>query len=347
MPVQLHNRQDKLQWLQEALDKTDCDLFLVPQEFIGGHYATKEDLHVERNWLTDHIGALARTRKRHIGVGACVKDSTNSGAMESYYYFDDTGEVLGQHSKFALPSYDDVRASGHGNLWPETSFNKRTMPIDLPKLRLRVGTIFCWEVFSQAIWPAYSIAGVNFVAHPIKFAPRGWLKNKKQSDGKLHIVGFGNAPKSQIWIDRLLMASRHQVMCPIGVSCNSWNLGPKYLALVGHVDEFCKTTKLHDVPSIGTEEIIHTFKILPEFYTGLDHHHSAGAFKAHVGSVDGYSEMGEYTMHGKIRRLESHLIGGTTLLDCQLKASAAQRQKKSTLKRALGVGTQTIGKPPK
>ncbi len=197
-------------------------------------------------------------------------------------------------------------------------------------------------MFSQSLWPSYSLAGVNLVTHPIKFAPRGWLKNKVLEDGKKHIVGFGNAPKSQMWVDRLIMAGRHQVMCPIAVSCNSWNLGPKMLALTGHVDEMKKTTQLIDVPSDGDKETIHTFQMLPEFYEGLDHHHSAGAFVAHVGSIDGYSEMGEHTMHGKIRRLEAHLLGGTTHLDCVMKSAGLARQKKSSPQRAFGSGLQRI-----
>lgn len=341
MPKQEYTIADKLKWLEKALDKTECDLFLTPQEYLGGHYVMPKELHVDREWLYETAGKLARKRKVCLGVGACAKTET-AGAMEDYVYFDSKGEPLGRHSKFALPSYDDARTGGHGQLWPETSYNRRVTPVDIPELRLRVGTVFCWEVFSQAIWPSYSFQRVNLVAHPIKFAPRGWLKNKVQGDGKKHIVGFGNAPKSRAWVDRLLMAGRHQVMCPIAVSCNSWNLGDKFMALVGHVDEMKRTTDLLDVPSAGEEERIHTFEMLPEWYEGLDHHHSAGAFVAHVGSVEGYSELGEWTMHAKMRRLEAHLIGGTVLMDCHLKAAALSRQKSSTLKRALKLKPQKI-----
>lgn len=338
MPQQHYGLTDKLHWLRSALERTECDLFLTPQEYLGGHYIMKDALHVERDWLFENIGRMARVFDRCIGVGACVK-TASSGAIEDYWYFSSRGEPLGKHSKFALPSYDDARTGGHGNLWPETNYKARVTPIAIPELRLLVGTIFCWEIFSQTILPAYSLARTNLVVHPIKFAPRGWLKNKKLSDGKLHIVDFGNAPKSQIWLDRLIFASRHQVMCPIAISCNSWNLGDKFMALTGHVDELRKSTQLIDVPALGNTEHIHTFEMLPEFYEGLDHHHSGGAFVAHTGSIDGFSEMGEWTMHGKMRRLESHLMGGTTLLDCQLKAAALSRQKSSSTKRAFGSST--------
>lgn len=340
MPRQCYDIESKLAWLEQAVIETDCDLFLTPQEFLGGHYIMPTARHVDRQWFYDTIGDLARMTGKHIGIGACV-NSVTSGATEDYAYFDDDGQMVGYHSKFALPAYDDVRAKGHGQLWPEHDYNRRVTPIALPKLRLKIGTMFCWEVFSQTMFSAYSFARVNLITHPIKFAPRGWLKNQVKEDGLKHIVGFGNAPASQIWVDRLLMASRHQVLCPIAASCNSWNLGPKMLALVGHVDEVKRQTDLRDIPSNGDDQYIHTFKMLPEYYEGIDHHHSAGAFKAHVGSVEGFSELGEWTMHGKIRRLEAQLIGGTTKLDCQLKASqlkevTAGRQKPSTVGRAFG-----------
>lgn len=341
MPLQNKDRASKLAWLEAALDTTDCDLFLTPQEYLGGHYMMPNDLHMERGWVLDTIGNLATKYRKCIGIGACSKDP-GAGATEDYFYFDSRGECLGRHSKFALPAYDDVRAGGHGDLWPETSFSRRAKPIEIPELRIKVGTIFCWEVFSQALWGAYSFEGVNLIAHPIKFAPRGWLNNKKLADGKLHIQGFGNAPKSQIWYDRLIMASRHQCLCPIAVSCNSWNLGSKFSAMVGWVDEVRRTTELLDIPSEEGTEFIHTQDFLPEYYDGLDHHHSAGAFKAHVGSVEGFSEMGEWTMHGKIRRLEAQLIGGTTLLDCVLKTTTQKRQKPSSTNRALGTIPQRI-----
>lgn len=335
MPRQLYDRQSKLDWLDRTLGEIDCDLFQTPQEWLGGHYVMPTDRHMDRDWVVDVVGRLAVKHGKHIAVGACCT-SGGGGATEDLLFIDDEGQLLGYHSKFALPAYDDVRASGHGQLWPETSYTKRIQPVDLPKLRLRVGTIFCWECHSQMLWGAYSLLGCNMIAHVIKFAPRGWLKNQVKEDGLKHIVGFGNAPKSQIWVDRLLMASRHQCLCPIAVSCNSWNLGDKFMALVGHVDEVKKTTELFDVPAVGSGEKIHVFEMLPEWYEGLDHHHSAGAFKAHVGSVEGFSEMGEWTMHGKVRRLESQLIGGTTKLDCILKAAAAGRQKKSSPQRAFG-----------
>lgn len=44
-------------------------------------------------------------------------------------------------------------------------------------------------------------------------------------------------------------------------------------------------------------------------------------------------------------RLEAHLIGGTTLLDCKLKAQAMDRQKKGTMRRALGTPKLRLNTP--
>lgn len=342
MPVQFYDRTAKLKWLDLALRNTDCDLFVTSQEYFGGHYIMKQDLHMTRQWMDENIGAIAARHKKHLAIGACEKNDDSTGAMEAFIYYDNNGTRLGTHYKFALPAYDDCRTKGHGALWPETNFQRRATPIELPRLRLRVGTIFCWECHCQTIWPMYSLQGVNLITHPIKFSPRGWLINKVLNDGKKHIVDFGYAPKSDIWRDRLIFASRHQVMCPIAVSCNSWDLGPDKMAMVGHVDEIKGSTDLRDVPSQGNHQYIHTFQMVPELYTGLDHMHSAGSFADHVGSADDYSRLGQWTMHAKVRRIESHLISGTTAMECMLKAAASNRRKKSIDKRALGIPNRAI-----
>lgn len=331
MPRQEYDRLAKIKWLAEALQQTECDLFLLPQEYFGGHYIMDKDHHVELKWLDEKIGDLARLNQKSVGVGACVTDG--GGATEDYIYYDAKGERMGAHRKFALPAYDDVRARGAGDLWPETSYSRRTTPVELPDLGLKIGTVFCWEVFSQTVFGAYSFAGCNLIVHPIKFAPRGWLKLKKES-GHMRIVGFDQNAKSSIWIDKLKMASRHECLCPIAVSCNSWDLGEKFKALVGWVDEMTGTTALEDVPSVGKDSCVKVFEMNPGLYLALDSMFSAGAFKEKAGSLDDYHRLGEWTMHAKMRRLEAHLIGGTTRLDCVLKSAAMGRQKKSTAERA-------------
>lgn len=337
VPRQYHTRKEKLDWLYRAIKDNPCDLFLAPQEYFGGHVAMPDDLHVEEDWLKAKMSLMANELGTAIGVGAAVKHASG-GATEDYLYFDRHGNYCGYHRKFALPAYDDVRANGAGQLWPETNYQARAKLVEIPDLDLKIGTVFCWEVFSLTLWAAYSFAGANLIAHPIKFAPRGWPKLSPAKEGVRRVIAFGNEPKSQLWRDRLILANAHEVFCPIAISCNTWDLGGSFAAMTGHVDEILGTTNVIDVPSDPASEHVHVFKCDPLFYSGIDHSHSAGSFKAFVGTVDNYSKLGPWTMHKKMRRIEAQLIGGTTKLDCILKASTLGRQKKSVQQRAAKLG---------
>lgn len=331
IPRQSFDRDGKVAWLKDAIARTDCDLFLLPQEYFGGLYGMPSQVHVERSWVQDVVGSIARSEKKHIGVGAACT-MANRAAMEDYIYFDDEGIEVGFHSKFALPSYDDVRTHGGGQLWPETSFRRRVEPILLPKLGLKIGTIFCWEIFSLMIGPAYSFAGVNLIVHPIKFAPRGWLKLSKANEdptGKRQILGFDQEKKSQIWIEKILATSKHITMCPIAITCNTWNLGEKYMAICGLADELRGRTSIVEVPSKDTESCIKVFDVNPKYYDAFDTSFNIGSFKETAGSLDDYHRLGEWTMHKKMRRLEAHLIGGTTSMSLQLLSCCEKRQSKS------------------
>lgn len=334
VPEQRKDRAPKLEWLEGAIDRAKADLFLAPQEYLGGHWIMPHDQHIEAAWFERELSALAKRKKVALGVGATVVQASG-GATQDYAYFSADGTHRGTHRKFAHPGYDDVRAGGAGRLWPETSYAARTRPIELPELGLKVGTVFCWEVFSLTLFPAYSFAGVNLIAHPIKFAPRGWPKLDK-TGGKRSIKGFGNPGGKglDLWRDKLVMASRHEAMCPIAVSCNTWDLGKGYFALGGHVDELTGSTMLREVECLPGAELVHAFDMNPAYYSaGLDAHFSAAQFKAKVGSLDGFHDLDPWTMHTKIRRLEAQLLGDTTRLDCQLKAATMARQKASIFKR--------------
>lgn len=329
VPKQEKDRQPKLDWLDRTLGETDCDLFLTPQEYFGGHVMMSHDLHIEKDWLLHECGELAQKHDKALGVGACVKHATG-GATEDYLYFERNGSFAGYHRKFALPSYDDVRTKGGGQLWPEISYNSRTTPVELKSVDVSIGTVFCWEVFAMTIVPAYHWRGANLIAHPVKFAPRGWLKlSKPKETGTKNVIGFDQAPKSEIWIDRLKSLSKHDALCPIAVSCNSWNLGEKYKALCGIVDEVLGTTDLHNVGSTPEQNLVKTYDVNPQLYTALrTSMHNMGAYKEVAGTVDHYHELGAWTMHTKMHRLESQLIGGSTRMDCRLMAATKGQQKK-------------------
>lgn len=335
VPIQQHTREAKIEWLHRTLTEHDADLLLTPQEFFGGHYAMPDDVHVEKAWLLDSLGALAQRHGTALGVGACVKHPTG-GATEDYLYFEKDGSFAGYHRKFALPAYDDVRAKGAGALWPEVSFRQRTTPITLRSVGAKMGTIFCWEVFALALVPAYAFAGANLYAHPIKFAPRGWLKLSPREGGKeRRIIGFDQDPKSVLWRERLHVLAKHEALAPIFCSTNTWSLGDKYLAFLGMIDPFSDTGSFSEVPSSDNQDHVRINDVNPAFYDAVDSAmHNGGAFKEVAGSADGFYQLKPWTMHVKMRRLEAHLIGGTTRLDCELLANTARQQKKSTMKRA-------------
>lgn len=360
VPRQAVTVEAKIDWLRETLKKTPCDLFLLPQEFIGGHYGQilaeqhgepLPDLHVSRSWVEETFGGIARDYHKALGVGACViDDEDRERGTEDYVYFESDGAMAGYHRKFALPSYDDVRTKGAGRLWPEQVWKVRVTPIELASLGLRVGTVFCWEVFAATLVPFYSLAKTNLLTHPIKFAPRGWLTfdpkaDKKAPDYEKRITGFGHAPKSQEWIARLKMLGRHEALCPIAISCNTWNLGDKFKALTGHVDELLGTTNIVEVGSEQKAEYIHTFTMNPAYYlAGTDNSFSLGAFKEATGSLEGHKALYSLKMHLKMRRLESHLLNDTTRLECFMKAQAL-RTKRSVHQRAEARGLLKASQP--
>jgi len=364
VPPQRYDTKSKVNWLCQTLGgETKYDAFFLPQEWLGGHYATiladrhqKEmPLHWERSRVEDIFGKVAQEHKTAIGVGACIKrEDGTQGGTEDYLYFDKDGRYCGAHRKFAHPAYDDIRSKGAGRLWAEDDFERRIRPIDIPTVGLRIGTVFCWEVYSRVIVPAYAFNDVNLLVHPIKFAPRGWLKKGEHPlyPDEVSIVGFDQDVKSQDWIQRLITVAHWEALCPIAISCNTWDIGAKFFAITGHVDPFGKpdAQPIVEVSSeAGAAGRVHTFRMNPKVYAeGINNAFSAGAFKEAVGDIKELGGVQKATMSIKMRRLEAHLIGGTTRMDgevlvAKLQESVARRQKKSTAQRYAKL---TVTTPP-
>lgn len=340
VPRHYTTRDEKLKWCRRVLrelqdsDGGQVDLLVLPQEYFGGVVTMPHDRHIELSWMQDVFGQIAHDFSVHIAVGAAVVCGDYGMATEDYLYFDADGQMVGSHRKYALPNYDDVRFGGDGNLWPETSFARRATPVELPALKARVGTVFCWEVFSQALWPAYSYAGVDVVVHPIKFAPRAWPRLTPRGDGPRRVVEFAQDKKSDVWEDRLIAASRYQVFCPILVSCNTWALGNEYMALTGVVDEVQGCTELVHVPSGEADEHVHVDDIQHGASRAFDGNLHAATWGKAMGGLHGYSAAKKYTMAHKMRRIEAQLVGGTLGMDSAL-AMAAQHRQKTTTRRAF------------
>lgn len=293
VPKQCWMQAEKLEWLDQAIAKNPCELFVTSQEFVGGG-STREicrrrniktdDFPVTEEWILTHVGELCRKHSVHIGFGATVqRDGINT---EDFLYLDPAGTIVGYHSKIALPRVDDINTDGASQVTPEADYERAARVIDIPDLGLRVATVFCWQVFFSQFWVKLMQQRCTLVVHPIKFAPRAWYKNGKTSEELRTRIGYQQNPGSDReeddalgWIRKLKYESEFRQV-PIACSCNTWAAGKKYLALVGWVDEVVSSnTKLLHLPSTAeTDAVMVTeydpalLAMLPKFHRGLYPH---------------------------------------------------------------------------
>jgi hypothetical protein len=289
VPRQYWKQAEKLDWLNKAIAQNPCDLFLTSQELFGGG-STREicrlkgidtdDIPVTEEWLNANVGMLAAFHDTHIGIGASVR--RGDVVTEDFLYYSNKGKLIGWHSKVALPAQDSVVTNGASGITPETDFARASKPITIPELGLHVGTVFCWQVFFVDLWTNYFRAGVNLVVHPVKFAPRAWYLKGTDLSGRLTRIGFTQEKSSDDpnsdplgWIRKLKAESEFKQV-PIAVTCNTWDAGAQYLAIVGWVDEVTFKTNLFHLPSTAeTEKVVVTdydpslFDALPTFHRGL------------------------------------------------------------------------------
>jgi predicted amidohydrolase len=284
VPRQYWLQLEKLAWLDKALRENPCDLFISSQELFGGG-STREicrlkgvesdDAPVTEDWLAKNIGGLARKYKACIGIGASV--SRRDVVTEDFLYYSGKGELLGHHSKIALPKQDNIVLGGASGITPETDYQRAVKVIEIPSLGIRVGTVFCWQVYFSQFWQDLALQACNLVAHPIKFAPRAWYKKGQNAAGEHTRVGFmhnkgSDTPENDAlgWIRKLKYESEFKEL-PIAVSCNTWNGGEKYLALAGWVDEVTSKTNLVHLPSTPQTDHVIVTEYDPSLFAVLDH----------------------------------------------------------------------------
>jgi hypothetical protein len=343
VPRQYWMRAEKLAWLDNAIAENPCDLFLTSQEFFGGG-STREicrlkgiatdDEPVTEEWLAEQIANLATKYHTHIGLGATVnRDGVNT---EDFLYYDSNGRYLGHHSKIALPVQDSIVNSGASNVTPEVDPVKAARVIELPLLGIRVGTVFCWQVFFNRFWQDLADQKCSLVVHPIKFAPRSWYKKGLTPTGQPTRVGFTQNKGSELpeddalgWIRKLKAESEFKDL-PIAVTCNTWDGGEKYLALVGWVDETTKRTDLHHLPSIAAMEKVVVTEYDPELYDKLEHL-SMADYKQFI---DVYPVLMKGTMRRKATRIERRALSGRSAVKLE--------QTKAKLKALAETDTQRI-----
>jgi Carbon-nitrogen hydrolase len=339
VPRQYWMQAEKLAWLDKALDENACDLFVSPQEFFGGG-STREmcrragfktdDRPVTEGWLNEHIGDLARKHKTCIGIGASVK--RRNKITEDFLYYSRKGELLGYHSKLALPAEDSVLLKGASEITPETNYERAFTPIDIPELGIRVGTVFCWQVFFVDFWAHLMRQGCSLVVHPIKFAPRAWYDKGETLEGEKTRIGYkqdkgSDDPSSDAlgWLRKLKYESEFKQL-PIAISCNTWDGGEQYLALVGWVDEVTHKTELFHLPSTAKTEKVVVTEYDPELIDALPKWSKGnyGQFK------DDYNVVMQKTMMRKSIRSEQRAQDGRTVMKLE-KLYVAKAVEKATL----------------
>lgn len=324
VPRQYWMRQEKWKWLSEAIKRTDCDILLLSQEFFGGGSCREicrlrgqqtDDQPVTVDYLSENIANLGATC--HIGIGATVDHE--ACRSEDYLYFRPDGTLLGYHSKIALPVQDSTLTNGASKVLPEHDFKRATTPVVIPDLGLRVGTVFCWQVFFNDFWAEMAHNKCSLIVHPIKFAPRAWYKKGQNQAGEETRVGFtqesgSDDPSSDAlgWIRKLKAESEFRDL-PIAVTCNTWSGGEKYLALVGFVDEVTGHTNLEHVPSTETAErvIIHEYD--PSLYNEIGHL-SLGVYAQYK---DDWPRLMQGTMRRKAQRIEQRAKAGQSFVELQ------------------------------
>lgn len=344
VPKQLYIQQQKLDWLNKAIHDNPCDIFLTSQEFFGGGSIREivrakgietDDFPVAQDWLDTEIGAMAQKRQTAIGIGASV--NRDGVITEDFVYYNKAGIYVGHHSKIALPMQDNVALNGASHITPETDYARAVNPVIMADLGLRIGTVFCWQVFFIEFWNDLMRAGVNLCVHPIKFAPRAWYKKGQDANGENVRTGFTQNKGSELaeddslgWIRKLRFESEFKQL-PIAVTCNTWDGGEKYLALEGWIEAIRGVENLHHLPSVSSTEIVTVTEYEPKLYNALSNLNDGdyGKFKAD------WPLLAAKTMSRKAVKIEGKTIAGnqTKLERYQRKpeVSAGQKGQQSIL----------------
>lgn len=317
VPKQLYTQQAKLDWLSAAIVNHPCDIFLTSQEYFGGGSIREivrakgietDDYPVSQEWLDANVGTIAALLSTAIGVGASV--NRDGVITEDFVYYNKAGVYVGHHSKIALPMQDNVALNGASHITPETEYARAVNPIVMEDLGLRIGTVFCWQVFFVDFWNDLMRAGTNLVVHPIKFAPRAWYKKGQDANGENVRTGFTQNKGSDKadddslgWIRKLMFESEFKQL-PIAVTCNTWAGGEQFLALSGFINEVAHNTTLFHTPSTAEAERVDVFEHKPELFAELATW-SAGSYARFK---DEFQAIAEKTMMRKAIKIENGLF---------------------------------------
>lgn len=312
VPQQLTKTQEKLDWIDRACREHQPDILVTPQEFFGGAVMMLHQKAFEFNDLYPSIKKLAKTYDCAMAIG--VVEVTDEGNKEAIWFISETGEFLGSLYKFALPKYDHIATKGFGDIVPETDMTERFKTFEM-KGMITSG-MFCWEVYSDLLWTGLGLLKPDVVFSMIKFGVNAWpivRKNRKTNTNDVVDFGYGSWSEDGGWVDRLRMANKWQVKCPIICATNSWNLRPISMPLCGCIS---------GIDGQAQESLWHPtkedkMKAIPEKIVVDDINPQAVrsclinkfVYKDMVGEFPPFS-LGKYTMMLKINRIEDRILSG-------------------------------------
>jgi len=315
IPKQFSTYDEKLKWLTQTARQNRPDIFVTPQEYFGGAVMMPHQRDFTFDSLFPQLSELCA--ELHMALVVGVQERIGSINRTAMWFINEDGDFQGRLCKFALPRYDHVDTHGFGQVTPETDFENRFKVFKLQGLY--VSGLFCWEVYSDVLWTGLGIMKPDLVFNLIKFGPNAWPKVEKIK-GLNTVVGFGYGRWAETddggWIDRLKMANVWQVKCPIITSTNSWNLNPRCMPLCGIISGIPgqaeddhwyprKADGLKEIPSTIVVSEIDPNKIRASVMNKF-------VYKDLVGTLPPM-EIGKYTMHLKINRIETRILAGKEL----------------------------------
>ncbi len=312
VPVQHYTFEDKFKYISGLLRKHSPDMLVTPQEYFGGAVIRLHQLSFTQDELLPKLSRLANKYKCGLIVG--VVEKIGKINKEAIWFIDRDGSLKGTLYKFALPKYDHVLTKGYGDIVPELDFENRFRTFSI--CDINVTGFFCWEVYSNILWSGLSLCKPDIVFSMIKFGVNAWpVVKKNEKTGKKDVVDFGYGTWSENggWIERLLMANKWQVKCPIVCSTNSWNIRPISMPLCGTISLIdgqaehtfwhpAKEDKLKEIPEKIIVDEIDVNKVRYALKNKFE-------YKDMVGEFPPYS-LGKFTMMMKINRLEDRLLTG-------------------------------------
>jgi hypothetical protein len=310
VPEQKRTFEEKLAWMETTIKKHKPNLLVTPQEFFGGiqnvWWNGGRDVAYEQNVVLDPVLKLSKKHGCGIAFGAVVFESNGDARMKrERVYVVDCGEVKGYWDKMFLPAYDHIDVKGSIGITPCSSFEERMKTAEVQGARVNV--LFCWEVFSNYLWHVLARSEPDIVLSMIKFGICGWPR-KGMDEQSVFGRGFGYGSDGG-WLDRLTMAARFDVACPIVCSTNGWDLPARARPLAGVISHYQKEEHTLWHPPSGTRGLVQPQMVMTEVNHLFSRYSRENKHKLQSETnMWPTSEVHEATMMWKVKRREKEML---------------------------------------